>query len=180
MGIRRKQIRAVVEDLLEKLGLERGPVPVDKIATSLGIEITLDEVDDGLSGFLLRDKKVGRTVIGANKSHHKNRQRFTIAHELGHYLLHEGELVHLDEELGSFAVDFRDHVSSKGEDVNEKEANYFAAELLMPAKFLKQDLEGKHFDLLGDSAALEGMAKRYKVSLQALTFRLTNLGYIKQ
>jgi Zn-dependent peptidase ImmA (M78 family) len=180
VGIRRKQIRALVEDLLDKQGVERGPVPVEAIARSMGIRITLDEVDDDLSGFLLRDKKNGRTVIGANGSHHKNRQRFTIAHELGHFLLHEGEVVHLDEELGSFTVDFRDRSSSKGEDISEKEANYFAAELLMPVKFIKRELDGKHFDLLSDSAILEHLAKKYKVSLQALTFRLTNLGYIRQ
>ena len=67
-----------------------------------------------------------------------------------------------------------------GEDINEKEANYFAAELLMPAKFLRQELEGKRLDLFDDSGTLEKLAKKYKVSVQALTIRLTNLGYIKQ
>ena len=59
-------------------------------------------------------------------------------------------------------------------------ANYFAAEVLMPEKFLKQELEGAHFDLMGDSAALDKLAKKFKVSLLALTFRLINLGYIRQ
>ena len=139
----------------------------------------VEEVDDNLSGFLLRAKRDGRTVIGANKSHPKNRQRFTIAHELGHFLLHEGELVHLDEEMGSFTVDFRNAFSSKGEDINEKEANYFAAELLMPEKFLRQELRGKRLDLFDDGEELQKLARKYKVSTQALTFRLTNLGYIK-
>jgi Zn-dependent peptidase ImmA (M78 family) len=179
MGIRRKHIRTLVENLLAKHDIKRAPVQVDRIATALGIKITLDEVDDNLSGFLLRDKRDGRNVIGANKAHPKNRQRFTVAHELGHFLLHEGELVHLDEEMGSFTVDFRDAVSSKGEDVNEKEANYFAAELLMPEKFLRQDLRGKRLDLFDDGEELQQLARKYKVSTQALTFRLTNLNYIK-
>jgi Zn-dependent peptidase ImmA (M78 family) len=179
MTIRRKQIQEVVEGLLSKYDINQGPVPVEKIARALGITITLDQVDDDLSGFLFRDRKAGRTVIGANKSHHPNRLRFTIAHELGHCLLHAGEVIHLDEEPASFTVDFRNGKSAKGEDDNEKEANLFAAELLMPAKFLRQELEGKHFDLLGDNRILETLAKKYKVSLQALMFRLTNLGYIK-
>jgi Zn-dependent peptidase ImmA (M78 family) len=179
MAIRRKQIKDVVEGLLATHQIYQGPVPVEKIGRALGITITLDQVDDDLSGFLFRDHKAGRTVIGANKSHHPNRLRFTIAHELGHFLLHAGEVIHLDEEPASFTVDFRNGRSSKGEDDNEKEANLFAAELLMPAKFLRQELEGKHFDLLGNNKALEKLAKKYKVSLQALTFRLTNLGYIK-
>ena len=65
-----------------------------------------------------------------------------------------------------------------GEDVEEREANLFAAELLMPAAFLKEDLLGKDVDLIGDSAFLQRLAKKYDVSVQALTFRLANLGYI--
>ncbi len=49
----------------------------------------------------------------------------------------------------------------------------------MPAKFLKQDLQGKDLDLLEESDVLKNLAKKYKVSVQALTFRLGNLGYIK-
>ncbi len=49
----------------------------------------------------------------------------------------------------------------------------------MPAKFLEKDLEGVTLDLLDESGVLEKLAKKYKVSTQALTFRLANLGYIK-
>jgi Zn-dependent peptidase ImmA (M78 family) len=132
------------------------------------------------SGFIVRDEEnLRKIVIGANKSHHPHRQRFTIAHELGHFLLHKGETVHVDEGRGALATNLRDSESSKGEDNEEKEANLFAAELLMPAKFLKKDLEGKSFDLLADTTLLDGLAKKYQVSTQALTFRLANLGYIR-
>jgi Zn-dependent peptidase ImmA (M78 family) len=132
------------------------------------------------SGFIVRDEEnLRKIVIGANKSHHPHRQRFTIAHELGHFLLHKGETVHVDEGRGALAINLRDSESSKGEDNEEKEANLFAAELLMPAKFLKKDLEGKSFDLLADTTLLDGLAKKYQVSTQALTFRLANLGYIR-
>ena len=126
----------------------------------------------------MRDKRSTGAVIGANKSHHPYRQRFTIAHELGHFLLHEGQDVHLDESRGAFRVNLRSPESARGEDNDEKEANLFAAELLMPAIFLEQDLQGEDLDLLGDSEFLEKLAKKYKVSIQALTFRLAYLGYI--
>lgn len=179
MTVRRKQIRDLVETLLSEHRIFKGPVPIERIARSLGIEITLDEVDDNLSGFLFRDKKDNRAIIGANKSHSLNRRRFTIAHELGHFLLHEGELVHLDEAPGPFLVNLRDDKSASGEDANEREANLFAAELLMPAKFLRQDLEGERVDLLDGGDLMERLARKYKVSVQALTFRLTNLAYIR-
>ncbi|MBH5373388.1 ImmA/IrrE family metallo-endopeptidase [Bradyrhizobium glycinis] len=178
MAVRRKLIRQQVEMLLSRHNVAHGPVPVDAIARALGIQIKLDKVDDTLSGFLVRDRKSNGAVIGANKSHHPHRQRFTIAHELGHFLLHEGQDVHLDENQGAFRVNLRSPESAKGEDTDEKEANLFAAELLMPAVFLEQDLHNSDFDLLGDGDVLEKLAKKYKVSVQALTFRLAYLGYI--
>ena len=84
----------------------------------------------------------------------------------------------MDESRGAFRVNLRSPESARGEDNDEKEANLFAAELLMPAIFLEQDLQGEDLDLLGDSEFLEKLAKKYKVSIQALTFRLAYLGYI--
>jgi Zn-dependent peptidase ImmA (M78 family) len=179
MPVRRKQIRIEVEALLHNHKVTHGAVPVEKIVLAMGIDIKKDNVDDNLSGFLVRDKKNKRTIIGANRSHHPNRQRFTIAHELGHFILHEGDAVHLDEDRGAFTVNLRSAESSKGEDDDEKEANLFAAELLMPAKFLAQDLQGKQPDILENDNFLTKLAEKYKVSIQALTFRLAYLNYIK-
>ena len=131
MAVRRKQIRQLVSTLLAKHNVRSAPVPVERIAKSLHITISLEEVDDDLSGFLYRDKKGKKVVIGANKSHHANRQRFTIAHELAHFLLHEGEMVHLDSGRGALMLNLRDSESATGEDNDEREANFFAAELLM-------------------------------------------------
>ena len=101
-------------------------------------------------------------------------------HELGHYLLHEGEQVHLDTSPDSFTINLRNLESSKGENNDEREANLFAAELLMPAELLREELESVgDIELLGSSEFLEKLAKKYKVSVQALTFRLAYLGYIK-
>jgi Zn-dependent peptidase ImmA (M78 family) len=179
MAVRRKQIREIVESLLGRHEITRAPIPVDKIAKEIGIQIKLDKVDADLSGFIVRDKGK-RALIGANKSHHPNRQRFTIAHELGHYFLHAGHTVHLDEGRLAYTVNLRNSDSSKGEDNDEREANLFAAELLMPAKFLRQDLDGVELDLLEDSKFLSDLANKYRVSLQALTFRLTYLRYITE
>lgn len=179
MAIRRKQIRQVVQDILAKHKIKSAPVDVEKIVKALKISISLESVNDELSGFLYRDKKANRAVIGANKAHHENRQRFTIAHELGHFLLHEGETIHLDSgPRNSFTINLRNTESAKGEDDDEREANLFAAELLMPADFLAKDLEGQDLDIFEENTFLPELASKYKVSVQALTFRLANLGYI--
>ncbi len=180
MGIRRKYIRDLAERLLKKHCPKGVPVDPAKIAKDLGIELRLEKVDDGLSGFLLRDQKNDRVVIGANLRHHPNRRKFTIAHELGHYLLHEAATVHLDERKPGYVVQRRDGKSSTGEDVFEREANLFAAELLMPAKAIAKDLRDQAFDVLedDDEAFMKSLAEKYGVSFQALTIRLGYLGYI--
>ena len=68
-----------------------------------------------------------------------------------------------------------------GDDVTEIEANTFAAELLMPKKLLERDLRENLDDIdLGDDASVGRLANRYKVSISAMTFRLTNLGSISR
>ena len=70
-------------------------------------------------------------------------------------------------------------MSGQGVDEAEREANLFAASLLMPEPFLKVDLLGTKFlDLLDDSDLLD-LARKYGVSTQALVNRLKNLGYIE-
>lgn len=113
---------------------------------------------------------------GSNDRHSKNRQRFTIAHELGHYLLHEQEKLHVDRR---FQIQLRDGNSSKGESEEEKEANLFAAELLMPVSFIRQDLAEVEGLDLEDDATVSGLAEKYGVSTQAMTFRLAYLGYLQ-
>jgi Zn-dependent peptidase ImmA (M78 family) len=178
MGVRRKFIRETAERLLKQHCRDGAAVDVQAIAESYGIEVKLEPVDDDLSGFLFREPQSGRTVIGVNASHHPNRRTFTIAHELGHFLLHEAETVHLDSKSSGYTLQLRSPASATGENINEREANLFAAEILMPAKFIAKELRKKDLDLLEDESVLKDLAQKFKVSVQALTIRLHNLGYI--
>ncbi len=63
-------------------------------------------------------------VIFLNKNHSKERQTFTLAHELGHYVLHKGN--------GKLRIDKYNYGANTKEAKEETEANYFAASLLMP------------------------------------------------
>ena len=177
MAVRKRHVREVAETLLQEFGIATAPVDIEGLARHMGIEVRFENVDDKLSGFLFRDVKAKKAIIGVNGSHHVNRRRFTIAHELGHYLLHPGEPVHVDGADVAFRLNRRDQDSSTGHDDSEREANLFAAELLMPAHFLERDLQSADIDLLNDGD-VGHLAQRYAVSAQALTFRLANLGYI--
>lgn len=176
MAIRRKHIRTVVDRLLKAHGIEAPPIQVGKLALAMGIRVEYEPAEDDLSGFLLRDLSRQQAIIGVNDNHSDNRQRFTIAHELGHFLLHEQEKLHIDRR---FQINRRDESSSQGKSEEEKEANLFAAELLMPVQFLQQDLATVGALDLESDDAITDLAKKYKVSVQAMTFRLAYLGQIQ-
>jgi Zn-dependent peptidase ImmA (M78 family) len=175
MAIRRKKIKALVDALLNDNTVKEAPVPVAEIARAQGARIVFDKLKGDMSGFLYRD--ASQTVIGVNTIHAKTRQTFTISHEIGHLLLHEQEQMHVDHE---FKVRLRDDVSSRGTDDAEREANLFAASLLMPKAFLEKDLEKEDYVDILDDAFLRGLARKYGVSTQALVNRLKNLGYIQE
>lgn len=169
LRVRYTKIADLVDRLLEKNGVTGPAVPVEKIAKAEGLIVTKKHLDDDVAGFLLRSE--GTKFIGVNRSQAPTRQRFTIAHELGHALLHEGEELHIDKD---FRINFRDVVSSLASNVEEIESNTFAAWLLMPSQFLIKQITSEHLDI-DDDGEVVNLAKRYQVSSQAMTYRLANL-----
>jgi Zn-dependent peptidase ImmA (M78 family) len=161
-------------ELLELSKVKKAPVPVEKLAELAGASVTLEPFAGELYGMVHR-KSDGTAVIGVNSLDAPNRRRFTIAHEIGHLLLHKDESLHVDEK---FPIGLRSELSGMAVDENEIEANQFAAELLMPVSFLKRDLENLPDDIEAD-AAIERLAKQYRVSTQAMTIRLTALDVLR-
>jgi Zn-dependent peptidase ImmA (M78 family) len=169
---RRSAIQKRAKDLLEEQGVSAAPVPVERIAKGLEAQLRFSPLDDELSGMVY--VKDGTPIIGVNALHHPNRQRFTLAHEVGHLVLHRAEItrqIHVDK---GFPMLMRDSASAAGIDEMEIEANFFAAELLMPESLLARSLQGQSFDI-DDEGAVAALAKEYKVSVAAMRFRLGNL-----
>jgi len=162
-------IREEATRILKKQRIKKAPVPVDKIAESLGAEVRYSPFEGELAGMLIRDGEDHR-IIGVNSLHHINRQRFTIAHECGHLLFHTGD-VHIDH---AFRVNRRDATSSMAIDPEEIEANRFAAELLMPYAMITEDLQTRNIDI-EDEDDIKELAQKYQVSVQAMTHRIANL-----
>ena len=92
-------IRAKVEALLAQYGVTKAPIDVIGLAEKLGSEVKFSPFEDHkqLSGMIFRDDE--RVIIGVNSLHPKTRQRFTVAHEIGHLLLHRGDKLFVDEEF---------------------------------------------------------------------------------
>jgi len=164
------------QKLLKSARINNPPVSVDKIAAKLKAQLSFEpfEGKDDISGILYRDEK--QTIIGINSTHGRARQRFTIAHEIGHLVLHKGELF-VDQAV---RVNFRDKRSSLAEDQQEIEANKFAAELLMPQEMIRREVEKciAKKNVTTEAQLLAELARVFKVSEQAMGYRLFNLGII--
>jgi Zn-dependent peptidase ImmA (M78 family) len=142
------------------------PLPVDAtiIAEKLGAEVyaaDLSHEGDDLSGFIYIPA-TGAPQITINSAEHIHRRRFTCAHEIGHMLDVRGR----DLGEGGF-VDRRDTLSSAGTDPREIFANTFAATLLMPSD---------EVEWLAEELDLYGLARRFRVSTDAMQNRLDTLG----
>ena len=175
MTIRYSLARRKARELLERGGIVAPPVPVQDLAAMVGAAIVRKPFEGERMSGMLQRLPGGKAVIGVNSSESATRRRFTIAHELGHLVLHTENDLHVDEH---FAIAFRDEVSSKAVDPREIEANQFAAELLMPESMLRRDLENVGVEGRLDEVDIEQLARRYRVSIQAITIRLSRLGVL--
>jgi Zn-dependent peptidase ImmA (M78 family) len=145
------------------------PINVEALIRDMGITLE-DTTLDSMSGFAYQ--KDGNRVIGINSTDGDARKKFTMAHELGHMIVHAKDDVTFDKNF----VYFRDSRSSTGLLPKEVEANAFAAELLMPAERLtKQIIAVGGIDLVDSHDKIEELAKEYEVSFSAMTVRIDSL-----
>lgn len=155
---RRLVAEARAQKLLDKYGLSRASeIVVEDLAYALGIEIAYRPLT-GADAHLVRVGNKGGITIN-DRIRERGRQRFAIAHEIGHWMLHEGRT----QVFLCTAEDMRDYQSS----VEEIEANIFASELLMPMRMMGSSYKSKEPSL----AVPEDIANRFEVSLTAATLR---------
>ena len=129
------------------------PVPVEDIADShLGLLVRDVEdmtaapgcppvgEDQTISGLLLPSR--GEIWVNAGEAREwPPRRRFTIGHELGHWVLHQGEQTALFCRHGTVDPDDKETAARPPIDPIEQQANWFAASLLMPAGLIRRHYE---------------------------------------
>jgi Zn-dependent peptidase ImmA (M78 family) len=144
----------------QQKGLSPVPLDVEGVVKALGIDIRKEDLKDDLSGVLRKSPESSKWEMLINAKHHPNRQRYTMAHELGHYCLHR----HIQ-------IEFEDKIFFRGGESNKEEmqANSFASEVLMPdSDFRKMVHDGKN--------KIDDLAQEFGVSTLALRIRAKNLG----
>lgn len=168
--MRIRDIENKAEKILQTLNIDKPPINIKEIAMELGLVVQTGDFGNEVSGVIVF--KNGKGIIGYNPNDPDVRQRFTIAHEFGHYLLHKNRMeMFVDKTYYAF----RDENSSKGEFKLEREANAFAAAILMPRSLLLKEIKLRNFDLAESDESLNKLAKKFRVSVQAMSFRLANL-----
>jgi hypothetical protein len=155
---------------------DRGPVDVEALAIEYSRQVSPEESIDrivaedlgGCEGVLVPgDQKPRQWAIMYDRQQNLGRRAYTIAHELGHFVLHR-TLVDEDEEFdGGFYCDKNAIEHGAGADI-EKEANEFAATLLMPFDDFRKTIPANE---MPDFGRLGAAAARYGVSLTAAILR---------
>ena len=139
------------------------PVRVGELAAELGLKVTRTPLAPKISGLIQPSSDASSGFeIKVNKYEAPERQRFTVAHEIAHYLLHRSD-------IGSGVVDsimYRSNLTSR----KETEANRLAAEIVMPAKAISEELH--RLGGLRAQGVIEEMAARFRVSVPAMKVRL--------
>lgn len=182
MAPRYAMARREAWNLLQECHIIGPPVPVERLTEQCGATLRFEPFDGDVSGIVFKQTD-GSSIIGVNSAQSSTRQRFTIAHEIGHLLLHRGGDIHIDEKPLSKLltprepVKKRDNISSQATDAREIEANQFAAELLMPEEFIRQSVEDLDPETPVDEA-IESLSRLFQVSSTAIIYRLTNLRII--
>lgn len=139
------------------------PVDVEMLAKSLGVRVNYSFLPSGISGELVSEN--GGFAINVNASDPPTRQRFTLAHELGHFVRHRDLIgTGIDDDRAYRSTNVGRYFNTRIGPREETEANKFAANLLMPWHLIE--------DMQKDGLTRAQMASRLGVSEHAMAIRL--------
>jgi Zn-dependent peptidase ImmA (M78 family) len=157
--------------LAEKLRERNGFIDVVKLANEMGIDVYATSGDPEFNAEISYSNNEFSILV--NEDHVETRRRFSIAHEIGHYVLDRKLL--LEHGTLDRANDYKDDEEKN----REKDADSLAAEILMPAMSVEQLLQTKNLSKQSrfDGSILGDIADCFRVSRPMVITRLRNLGY---
>lgn len=157
--------RCIVDEYLSEY-----PVKLGAMANRLGIRVLLSTLRRGVSGEIREAKEDDEYdfVIRINRHESKRRQRFTLAHEIAHYLLHREKII----ETGVWEenVLLRSNQSNAYNAI-ERQADHLASDLIIPSVQLTDVIE-KYPDSMTGDEIVDDLAQRFKVSKIAMSIKL--------
>jgi Zn-dependent peptidase ImmA (M78 family) len=146
----------------------RPPLDIKSLVRDHDIKIISRTVERSVRGMLVVDGP--RAAIMLNSWFDNSQQRFSLAHLFGHFILHK--------HIGPFLVEFVNYDEKKSSQTRqrqEREANEFATELLMPEEVLRERF-AKRPPYLYSSNVVQPLAVQFGVSELVFALRLSQLG----
>ncbi len=159
-----RRIQGAEKDILIRY-LSDYPVKLGQLAKDLGVAIKVSSLKTGVSGQIKREGD--HYVIRVNRHEARERQRFTIAHELSHFFLHKPVIDSSPDGITDNVL----YRSGEPERI-EFEANRLAADIVMPMNLVENVLQEEFGGVVTD-ATIESLAARFKVSKAAMEIRLS-------
>ena len=166
-----QELEDLTSEILMNNDMYKVPVNVIKIANANDIKVYEGSLDKSISGAIRYKRDENKFEILVNRNDIKSIQRFTIAHELGHYFLHQDFLK--DEEVfidNMYRITESDKPSIEDLKKKEKEVDYFAGALLMNRTLLEK--------MHKENNSIKELAEIFNVSVSAMTVRLDILGLL--
>lgn len=136
------------------------PVPIDEIIREIGLPLGYEALADNISGYIERQNGSYRIVVNSN--HAPTRRRFTAAHELGHYVFHRDLLGEGVGDNRAYRTEGTERPNANIRPIHERQANSFAANVLMPRHRLTNVAH----------ETTQALAERFGVSKEAMRIRL--------
>jgi len=176
--MKQSEVRRKALEFCKENNINTFPVEIIKICNKLGLKVFEEYLEPDVSGMIIVDEKPWERYgtnkfIVVNLSELAARRRFTIAHELAHYVLHKE---------GNVLYAHRDMVGNSGfRSSIEREANYFAANILMPEKLVEdkvRDIEAEVWGAVPEFVLIREIADNFAVSESAAKVRLRQLDLI--
>jgi Zn-dependent peptidase ImmA (M78 family) len=143
---RQNEIDTKVQEIYQTTGMSYPENNLLEIMKKLDINVFLTDFGENageISGLINKGNNDEKPQILLNKNENNERRTFTLAHELGHYLLHTAST--------QYRIDKFNYQLDTPEAQEETEANYFAASLLMPkTKFIEIWNKTKNIKAIAD------------------------------
>jgi len=149
----------IVAEIISKCKISSAPVPLDSVL-KLYYGLTVDEDDIEGEGYIIDLGKIGGQII-LNKSTKEERKRYTLAHELGHWILH------------TKGIKVGNHKKNETSTLIERWCNQFAAKLLMPEKLIVKKIKSIEKEHL--LTTILSIPKSFQVSREALIIRISEI-----
>lgn len=164
-----RRIPAPQREIVE-MHLSEYPVKLGSLAKALNVAIKVSSMSTGVSGQIAREGD--GYIIRVNRNEARERQRYTIGHELSHFLLHRDVIDNSPDGITDNVL----YRSGAPENI-EYEANRLAADLVMPMPLVERKLREDFGGVVTD-ATIESLAASFDVSKAAMEIRLSTLAEV--